>query len=73
EEEAQQKQDYQALFDKLISNKDSAGSIFDEMKNVLVNYASGGSNNSAVLDLLNSRNANSFSNMFHYWTKLLSE
>ena len=73
EEEAQQKQDYQALFDKLISNKDSADSIFDELKNVLVNYASGGSNNSAVLDLLNSRNANSYSNMFHYWSKLLSE
>lgn len=73
EEEAKHKQDYQALFDKLISNKENAGSIFDAMKNVLVNYASGGSNNSAVLDLLNSRNANSFSNMFHYWSKLLSE
>ncbi len=72
EEEAQQKQDYQALFDKLVSNKESAGSIFDDMKNILVNYASGGSNNSAVLDLLNSRNSNSFSNMLNYWSKMLS-
>ena len=73
EEEAKQKQDYQALFDKLINDKESVGSIFDEMKNALVNYASGGSKNSTVLDLLNSRNANSFSNMFNYWSKLLSE
>lgn len=72
EEEAQQKQDYQALFDRLASTGESAGSIFDDMKNILVNYASGGSNNSAVLDLLNSRNSNSFSNMHNYWTKLLS-
>ena len=73
EEEAKQGQNYQALFDKLLSNKESASSIFDEMKNALLSYSSGGSNNSAVLDLLNSRNANSFSNMFSYWTKLLSE
>ena len=71
EDEAKLYKDYQALFDKLAGGEGDIGSIFDELKNTLINYASGGSKSSAVLELLQSQNANSFNNIQQYWSKLL--
>lgn len=71
EEETKNKQDYQDLFDSLIARQKSVNSIFDELKNTLINYAAGGSKNADVLSLLNSRNTNSINYMFNYWSKLL--
>lgn len=71
EEEAKNKQDYQALFDKLITGRSSISSVFDDLKHTLINYAAGGSKNVDVLELLNGRNTNSINNMFDYWSNLL--
>lgn len=71
QEEKGLREDYQLLFDKLMNKQDSAKNIFDSMQNLLVNYASGGSKNNAVLSLLNANNAGSIDNMFRYWTALL--
>lgn len=70
EEEKWLKEDYQALFDKLMKKEDSAKNIFDSLQNLLVNYASGGSKNNMVLDLLNANNAGSMNRMFQYWSDL---
>lgn len=56
EEEKWLQEDYQALFDKLMNKEDSVKNTFDSLKNLLVNYASGGSKNNVVLDLLNANN-----------------
>lgn len=72
EEEAKQVQDYQAFFDRLTAQKNSAGSIFDELKDTLVNYAAGGNKNADVLALLNARNEGSVNHMADYWKQLLS-
>ncbi len=72
EEEAKQKQDYQTLFDSLIHQKSSADSIFDDLKNSLISYASGGSKNTDVLALLEARNKGNINNMVDYWSILLS-
>lgn len=72
EEEAKQEQDYQALFDRLVVQKDSAGSIFNELKDTLINYAAGGNRNTDVLALLNIRNEGSIDRMADYWKQLLS-
>ncbi len=71
EEEEKNKQDYQALFDSLITNPSSAKSVFDNLKNTLIDFAAGGSKNANVLSLLNARNTSSINNMFDYWSKLL--
>lgn len=71
EEEAKNKQDYQTLFDSLITRRSSANNIFDELKNTLIDYAAGGSKNANVLALLNARNTGSINNMLDYWSKLL--
>ena len=71
EDEAKLYQDYQALFNKLASGEGNINSIFDDLKNTLIGYASGGSKNSAVSELLQSQNANSFNNILHYWSQLL--
>ena len=63
-------EEYQTLFDKLIKKEDSAGNIFDSLQNLLVNYASGGSKNSRVLNLLNANNAGSINRMFQYWSAM---
>lgn len=65
------KEDYQALFDRLMNKQDSARNIFESLQNLLVDYASGGSKNSMVLNLLNANNAGSINNMFYYWSALL--
>lgn len=70
EDEKWLKEDYQALFDKLMKKEDSAKNIFDSLQNLLVNYASGGSKNSVALDLLNANNAGSINRMFQYWADL---
>lgn len=70
EEEKWLQEDYQALFDKLMKKEDSVENIFDSLKNLFVNYASGGSKNNMVLDLLNVNNAGSISRMFQYWSDL---
>ena len=71
EDEAKLYQDYKEIFDRLAGGEEDVSSIFDEMKNTLIDYASGGSKNSAVLELLQSQNTNSFNNIVHYWSKLL--
>ncbi|MCM1174256.1 MAG: hypothetical protein NC341_04305 [Blautia sp.] len=68
QEEKDLKEDYQMLFDRLMNKDDSAGNIFDSLQSLLVNYASGGSKNSAVLNLLNANNAGSINRMFQYWS-----
>lgn len=70
QEEKGLKEDYQALFDKLMNKEDSARNIFDSLQNLLVNYASGGSKNNMVLDLLNANNAESINKMFQYWSAM---
>lgn len=71
QEEKGLKEDYQALFDKLMNKQDSAKNIFGSLQNLLVNYAAGGSKNNTVLNLLNANNAGSIDNMFRYWSALL--
>lgn len=71
QEEKGLKEDYQALFDKLMNKQDSVKNIFDSLQNLLVNYASGGSENNAVLNLLNANNAGSINRMFQYWSVML--
>lgn len=71
EEETKVKQDYQALFDSLIAKRSSVNSVFDDIKDTLINFAAGGSKNANVLELLNARNTGSISHMFEYWSKLL--
>ena len=63
-------EDYQALFDKLMKKEDSVKNTFDSLQNLLVNYASGGSKNNVVLDLLNANNAGSINRMFQYWSAM---
>lgn len=70
QEEKELKEDYQALFDKLMNKEESAGNIFDRLQNLLVNYASGGSKNNMVLNLLNTNNAGSINRMFQYWSAM---
>lgn len=70
QEEKDLKEDYQALFDKLMNKDDSARNIFDSLQNLLINYASGGSKNSMVLNLLNAGNAGSINRMFQYWSAM---
>ena len=70
QEEKDLKEDYQALFDKLMNKDDSARNIFDSLQNLLVNYASGGSKNNMVLNLLNANNAGSINRMLQYWSAM---
>lgn len=70
QEEKDLKEEYQDLFDRLMSKQDSARNIFDSLQNLLVNYASGGSKNSMVLNLLNANNAGSINRMFQYWSAM---
>ena len=70
QEEKDLKEDYQALFDKLMNKDDSAKNIFDSLQNLLVNYASGNSKNNTVLNLLNTNNAGSINRMFQYWSAM---
>ncbi len=71
QEEKDLKEDYQALFDRLMHKDDSARNIFDSLQNLLVNYASGGSKNNVVRNLLNANNAGSINRMFQYWSAML--
>lgn len=71
EQEQANKGEYQALFDKLLEKPESADSIFDSLQSTLVNYASGGSKNNIVLQMLNSRNSTAIHNMADYWSRLL--
>lgn len=71
QEEIGLKEGYQELFDKLMKKEDSAGNIFDSLQKLLVNYASGGSKNNMVINLLNANNAGSVNNMLFYWSALL--
>ncbi len=71
EQEQENKIEYQALFDNLMQKRQSVSNIFSSLQNILVNYASGGSKNSNVLALLNSRNVAAIHNMSDYWSKLL--
>lgn len=70
QEEKGLKEDYQALFDKLMNKEDNAKNIFDSLQNLLVNYASGGSKNGMVLDLLKANNTGSINRMFQYWSAM---
>ena len=71
EEEKSNKQDIQALFEQLMKKESDVTSVFDSLQKTLVDYASGGSKNSAVTAMLQSRNNSAFANMADYWTKLL--
>lgn len=54
-----------------MKKESDATSIFDSLQKKLVDYASGGSKNSAVVTMLQSRNASIFTNMADYWSKLI--
>ena len=71
EQEQENKDEYQTLFDSLMKKQDSVSNIFDSLQNTLVGYASGGSKNSNVLAMLNSRNLAAIHNMSDYWSRLL--
>lgn len=71
EQEQENKDEYQTLFDSLMQKQDSVSNIFNSLQNTLVNYASGGSKNSNVLTMLNSRNLAAIHNMSDYWSRLL--
>ena len=45
--------------------------LFDKLQATLVNYASGGIKNSAVVTMLKSRNYDAISKMSGYWNSLL--
>lgn len=70
-EETQNRRDYQALFDSLTAGRESISSVFSQVKNTLIEFASGGSKNPDVLALLNARNEDSIMRMSAYWAKLL--
>lgn len=70
EEETQQAK-YEELFDQLLRKEDSPANVFAKMQKSLVEYASGGSKNSMVIQLLNKQNSQSFNRMAAYWTRLL--
>ncbi|MBD5521304.1 MAG: hypothetical protein HDR03_08815 [Lachnospiraceae bacterium] len=53
-----------------MNKDDSARNIFDSLQSLLVNYASDGSKNSMVLNLLNANNAGSINRMFQYWSAM---
>lgn len=72
EQEEEHKREYQSYFDRLVQGKESPETVFDSLQNVLVNYASGGSKNSHVLAMLNSRNYGAIPNMCCYWSKLFT-
>ena len=71
EQEQENKDEYQTLFDSLMQKQDSVSNIFNSLQNTLVGYASGGSKNSNVLAMLNSRNLAAIHNMSDYWSRLL--
>ena len=71
EQEQENKDEYQTLFDSLMKKQDSVSNIFNSLQNTLVGYASGGSKNSNVLAMLNSRNLAAIHNMSDYWSRLL--
>lgn len=71
EQEKENKDEYQTLFDSLMQKQDSVSNIFGSLQNTLVGYASGGSKNSNVLAMLNSRNLAAIHNMSDYWSRLL--
>lgn len=71
EQEQKNKEEYQLLFDSLMQKQESISNIFNSLQNMLVGYASGGSKNSNVLAMLNSRNLAAIHNMSAYWSRLL--
>lgn len=71
EQEQANKEEYQALFEKLMAKQDDAANIFGNLQSALVRYASGNSTDSTVLTMLNSRNAAVIHNMWDYWSRLL--
>lgn len=71
EEEVKNRQDYQALFESLANGRENINSVFDQLKNTFISFASGGSKNPDVLAMLNSRNEGSIDRMFDYWSKVL--
>lgn len=71
EQEQKNKEEYQLLFESLMQKQNSISNIFNSLQNMLVGYASGGSKNSNVLAMLNSRNHTAIHNMSAYWSRLL--
>lgn len=71
EEEEQLGQDYQMLFDRLISGKISSRSAFAGLMDTLVNYASGGSRNNAVMNVLRNNSMDTITHISDYWAILL--
>lgn len=71
EEEQTNKQEIQAVFDKLMKKEADVTSVFEHLQKTLVNYASGGSKNSSVVAMIQARNNSAFANMADYWSKLL--
>ncbi len=71
EQEQKNRDEYQALFDSLMQKRDSVSNIFRSLQDALVGYASGGSKNSNVLEMLKSRNLAAIHNMSDYWSRLL--
>lgn len=70
EQEQENNRAYQALFDRLVRGQDSVGNIFDSLRSTLVDYASGGSRNSVVRAMLDSRNTAAIHHMADYWARL---
>lgn len=71
EQENANRQEIQSLFEKLMKKEADVSSVFESLQNTLVSYASGGSKNSSVISLLQSRNSSAISNMAEYWKKLV--
>lgn len=71
EEEQKNKQEMQSVFEGLMNGKINKDDLFDKLQATLVNYASGGIKNSAVVTMLKSRNYDAISKMSGYWNSLL--
>lgn len=71
EQEQANKEEYQALFERLMTKQEDASKVFEGLQRALINYASGGSTNNMVLTMLNERNTAAIHNMADYWSRLL--
>lgn len=64
---------YAAIFDAARKNDTDVATMFRKLKTAFVTYASGGSQDAAVREVLSERNTPALDQMHSYWDKLLSK
>lgn len=63
---------YAAMFDAARKNNTDVATMFRKLKTAFMTYASGGSQDEAVREVLSARNTPAIDQMHSYWDKLLS-